>query len=103
MTNCRVQNSARARLCCHWLPLDVKPRPHRPLTPRKDQSNLPSVTTSSRCLTYLMLDLHSCTIDNSWVLSISQNVVSTPFPYKQTTRQAYITLRASVVLDFRST
>jgi len=23
--------------------------------------------SSSRCLTYLMLDLHSCTIDNSWV------------------------------------
>jgi len=45
MTNFRVQNSARTRLCCHWLPLGIKPRPHRPLTPRKDQSNLPSVTT----------------------------------------------------------
>ena len=55
ITHTKQQNSAWARLCCHWLPLSVKPRPRRPITPQQHQNNQPST-----CLTCLMLhSLHS--------------------------------------------
>ena len=43
LINYEYKTAHDPRMGCYWLQLSVKPPPHRPITPRRHQNNLPNI------------------------------------------------------------